>query len=563
MNSSNGDPVADHPAEQYVRNVLAGEVVACRLVRLMCERHRRDLVEGGQRGLRFDVDAAQHVLDFFLFLRHSKGEWARLQIELEPWQQACLWVLFGWYRADGTRRFRTSYWEIARKNGKSTIAAGVGLYLMIGDGEPGAEVYSAATRRDQARITHAEATRMVKASPSLRKRVTSFRDNLHVKDTATKFEPLGRDADTMDGLNVHAAIVDELHAHRSDEVWGVLETATGSRRQPLMFGITTAGFNQDGFCFQLRDYAIKILEGIVQDDSFFGVIFGLDDGDDWSDEANWPKANPNLGISVKLDDLRDKARKAREIGSALTHFLTKHLNVWTRAAEIWIAPDKWKTCGGELKVEALARRPCYGGLDLSNTLDITAFVLVFPPWGEDDRYRVLCRFWAPEERIRERSRNDRVPYDAWLRAGLIEATPGEVIDYEYIYAQVDRDAQTYDLKEIAFDRWGAAEVYLRMAKAGMTMVQMGQGMQSMSSPMKELEKLIVSKRLAHGDNPVLTWMAHNLVAVKDASGNIKPDKKRSREKIDGMVALIMGLDRATRHSPPDTSVYEERGLREL
>lgn len=554
-----------HPAEEYIDKVISGEIVACRWVRLMCERHRADLAEGAGRGLWFDQNAAQHVLDFFSFLRHSKGSWAGQVIQLEAWQQACLWVLFGWMRADGSRRFRTSYWEVARKNGKSTLAAGVGLYLMIGDGEPGAEVYSAATKRDQARITHTEATRMVKKSPALRKRVVCFRDNLHIADTATKFEPLGRDADSMDGLNVHGAIVDELHAHKNDEVWGVLETATGSRRQPLIFGITTAGFNQSSYCFQLRDYATKVLEGVVQDDSFFAVIFTLDKEDlegtaGWVREEAWVKANPNLGVSVSWDDLRDKAKKAREIGSALTHFLTKHLNIWTNAAELWINPDKWRACGGRIEVEKLAGRECYGGLDLSNTLDITAWVLVFPPIDEEGRYVVLCRFWVPEEKIRERSRDDHVPYDVWVREGWIEATPGEVIDYEFVYAQVDKDCMTFNVKEIAFDRWGAAEVYLRMAKAGKTMVQIGQGYQSMSPPMKKLEELIVGGKLGHGDNPVLNWMAHNLVATKDPAGNIKPDKRRSREKIDGMVATVMGLDRATRH---EVSMYEGQGLREL
>ena len=561
LNSSSGGGL--HPAEQYIDKVIGGEIVACRWVRLMCERHRRDLATGAERGLCFDVGAAQHVLDFFGFLRHSKGEWSGQVITLEPWQQACLWVLFGWLRADGTRRFRTSYWEVARKNGKSTLAAGVGLYLMIGDGEPGAEVYSAATKRDQARITHAEAARMVKKSPTLRKRVLCFRDKLHIADTATKFEPLGRDADSMDGLNVHGAIVDELHAHKSDEVWGVLETATGSRRQPLLFGITTAGFDQTSFCFELRDYAIKVLEGgSVQDDAFFAVIFTLDTGDDWADERNWVKANPNLGISVALNDLRDKARKAQRIGSALTHFLTKHLNVWTNADELWVAPDKWKGCGGRIDVEKLAGRRCYGGLDLSNTLDITAWVLVFPPSDGEDRYIVLCRFWVPEDRIQVLRQAGQPSYWEWQRAGLVEVTPGEVIDYEFVFAQMDQDAQTYDIQEVGFDRWGAAQVYLRMAKAGMTMVQIGQGFQSMSPPMKKLEELIVGGKLAHGDNPVLTWMAYNLVAVRDPAGNIKPDKRDQRKKIDGMVALIMGLDRATRHEPA-VSVYEERGLREL
>ena len=556
---------ANHPvAEQYIDNVIAGTVVACRYVRLMCERHRRDLANGHERGIYFDVDAAAHVIDFFRFLRHSKGEWARKVIELEPWQQALLWILFGWYRADGTRRFRTSYVEVARKNGKSTLAAGVGLYLMIGDGEPGAEVYSAATKRDQARITHQEATRMVKASPALRKRVTCFRDNLHVRDTATKFEPLGRDADSMDGLNVYGAIVDELHAHKSDEVWGVLATATGSRRQSLMFGITTAGFNRNSFCFEQRDYALKVLEQVFDDDSFFGVVFTMDEGDDWSDERNWIKANPNLGVSVKLDDLQDKARRAREIGSALTHFLTKHLDIWTNAAEIWLNPDKWKACGGPVDELKLAGRPCYGGLDLSNTLDITAWILVFPPYGDDEFYSVLARFWVPEDTIRERSRNDNVHYNVWERAGLIEATPGEVIDYEFVYSQIDKDAQMYDLREIGFDRWGAAQVYLRAEKAGLAMVEVGQGFAGISPPMKELEKLIVGKRLRHGDNPVLSWMAHNLVAMRDPAGNIKPDKRKAREKIDGMVALIMALDRATRADPDaGRSVYEDQELRTL
>lgn len=553
-----------HPAEQYISSVLDGSQVACNYVRLMCERHRRDVASGYERGLYFDPGAGQHIIDFFGFLRHSKGKWAGSIIQLEGWQQALLWVLFGWYKSDGTRRFRSSYWEVARKNGKSTLAAGVGLYLMVGDGEPGAEVYAAATKRDQARITHKEARRMVKKSPALNKRITCVRDNLHIAETATKFEPLGRDADSMDGLNVHAAIVDELHAHKTDDVWGVLDTATGSREQPLMFGITTAGFNQDGFCFQLRDYGIKVLEGIVEDDSFFCVIYTLDPGDAWDDERNWAKANPNLGVSVKPDDLRSKAKRAKEIGSALTHFLTKHLNIWTRAAEIWLSPDKWKLCTGEVDLAALAGRSCYGGLDLSNTLDVTAFVLVFPPNDDDPHYIVLPRFWIPEDAIEERSRNQRVPYDAWKREGLVEATPGEVVDYDFVCAQIDRDAQTYNLVEVGFDRWGAPQVYNWAEKRGLTFVQIGQGFQSMSPPMKELEKLIASKRLAHGGSAPLTWMAHNLVAMKDPAGNIKPDKRRSREKIDGMVAMIMALDRATRHDPEKgESIYEKQGIRTL
>lgn len=551
-------------AERYVGDVIGGRVVAGRWVRLMCQRHRRDLDNGAARGLYFDADAAQDVLDWFDFLRHSKGEMAGEIISLEPWQQALLWVLFGWMGSDGERRFRVSYWEMARKNGKSTIAAGIGLYLLLGDGEPGAEVYSAATKRDQAKIVFEEAKRMVRSSPFLRKKITAFRENLHIRDTASKFEALGRDADTMDGLNPHGAILDELHAWRDGEVWGVLETGMGARRQPLMFAITTAGFNQDSYCFQLRDYACKVLDGIVEDDAFFGVIYTLDEGDDWRNEATWIKANPNLGVSIQIDELRDQKVKALSIASTLTHFLTKRMNVWTNAAELWIHPDKWRACGGDFDAGRLAGRTCYGGLDLSNTLDLTAFVLVFTPVEDDPVWRVLPFFWAPEETVRSKSRASRVPYDVWVRDGWMVEIPGEVIDYAYIYEQIGAAAGLYDLREVAFDRWGAAEVYLRMAEQGLTMVQLGQGMQSMSPPMKELERLITSKLLAHGNHPVLTWNMHNLVATRDAAGNIKPDKRKSREKIDGGVALIMALDRATRHNAnAGRSVYEERGVEEV
>jgi len=546
-------------AERYIDNVIRGRVVACRYVRLFCERHKQDMKTGRRRGLRFDRDAAQYAIDFFQFLHHSKGRWAGTPIRLEPWQQALLWVLFGWQRRKGGRRFRAAYVEIARKNGKSTMASGLALFMLLADGEAGAEVYSAATKRDQAKITFDEAARMVKVSPHLRKYITVHKDRLFLKDdTASKYEPVGRDSDTMDGLNVHCAIVDELHAHRTSETWDVLETGTGARTQALMFGISTAGFNQSSFCYDQRKYAVKVLDGVLENDAFFCCIFTLDEGDDEWDERNWVKANPNLGVSIDLDELREQARKAKELTSALTSFLTKRLNIWTRAAQQFIHPDKWKACGNPFDPAALAGRVCYAGLDLSNTLDITAWVLVFPPTAEDPLWRVLPRFWVPEAAMHERSRRDHVPYDAWGRQGWITAIPGEVIDYEFIYKQIDEDAQTYDLREVGFDRWGAGAVYLWFANRGMTVVQIGQGYQSMSAPMKELEKLIVSRALAHGDNPVLTWMAHNLVATKDPAGNLKPDKKVSNEKIDGMVALVMGLARATLHDPEgERSMYDD------
>jgi phage terminase large subunit-like protein len=543
--------------------VLNGRVTACRWVRLMCQRHVGDLKHGRRRGLYFDRAAAQHAMEFFNYLHHSKGEWAGQVVKLEPWQQAIVWVLFGWYKKKThTRRFRQAYIEIARKNGKSTFASGLALYMLLADGEPGAEVYSAATKRDQAKVTFDEAARMVRKSPFLSEHITVHKDKLFIKwDTASKYEPVGRDADTMDGLNIQFGLVDELHAHRTSEVWDVLLTGMGSRRQSMMFGISTAGFNQSSFCYSQRFYLTQILDGVIANDAFFGVIYTLDEDDDPFDERVWVKANPNLGVSVYPDELRDLAAQAKEMPAVLSTFLTKRVNIWTRAKQHWIHPDKWKACAGAVDPESLEGRVCYGGLDLSNTLDLTAFVLVFPPAGDDQIYQVLPRFWVPASAVTERSRSQRVPYDVWQREGYLTGIPGEVIDYEWIYKQIDEDAQKYDLREIAFDRWGAAEIYVRMAKQGMTMAAMGQGYASMSPPMKKLEELIVGRRIAHGGHPVLTWNAHNVVATRDAADNIKPDKALATEKIDGIVALIMGLDRATRHDPAaGESVYEERGV---
>ena len=554
----------DFTAEQYVDDVLAGRQVACKWVRLACERHRRDLDNpfGKERGLWFDATTAKTAIAFFRLLKHSKGEWAGRPLILEPWQQFVVWSLFGWKRDDGTRRFRTSYLEVARKNGKTTMAAGIGLYLMLADGEPGAEVYSVATKRDQARISHSEATRMAKSSPQLRKMVTIFKDNIHILDTASKFEPLGADSDTMDGLNVHGAVVDEVHAHKTRDTWDVIETATGSRRQPLMFAITTAGYDRETLCFKQHEYTEKVLDGVLQDDTWFGMIYGLDEGDALEDEATWIKANPNLGVSKKWDDMRRKAARAREMPSALNAFLRLELDVWTQAETKWIPRQHWNQCVQAVDAEGLRGRSCYAGLDLSSNTDVSALVLVFPPQSDEDAYQVVSRFWIPEEAMVERSRRDRVPYPAWVRQGFIKATPGNVIDYDFILAEIDELAQAYDILELAFDRWGATKIQTDLMEKGGEdwLVQFGQGYVSMSPPMKELERLILEHKLAHGNNPVLTWMADNLVVRQDPAGNLKPDKEKSTERIDGMVALVMALDRALRHEAPKKSVYEERGL---
>jgi len=555
-------------AEQYIDDVMNNRIIVCRWVRLAVERHLHDLKHGHERGLSFEPRKAQHAIDYFQFLRHSKGEWAGQVVVLEPWQQFIIWVVFGWLRSDGTRRFRTAYEEVARKNGKTTVAAGLGLYLFMGDGEPGAEVYTAATKKDQARIAHSEALRMVKKSPSLRSRIRTMRDNLNIPDSASKMEPLGRDTDSMDGLNIHGAIVDELHAHKNRDMWDVLETATGARRQPLIFAITTAGFDRQSVCYENHEYTISVLEnfkrpGGHRDDSYFGIIFTLDDGDDWEDEKNWPKANPNLGVSKKLDNMREKANKAKKMPTALNAFLRLELNIWTQSETKWIPREHWDACGLlPVNFEGLIGRKGYMGLDLSSTTDITALVIVFPPEDSFEPYQVLCRFFCPDEAIHDRTKKDRLNYETMVKAGYILSTPGNTVDYDFVLSQVEEDMQLYGVEELAFDRWGSNYIIQKIETLGLTCVQFGQGYASMSPPMKDMERLIMEHKLAHGNNPVLNWMADNLVASEDPAGNIKPDKERSRERIDGMVALIMALARALIHLD-GRSVYEERGIRFL
>lgn len=542
-------------AKKYIADVLSGKVCACKWVRLFCERHERDLKKGAKRGIYFDEAEAERVLRFFDFLRHSKGEWGGQLFILSPWEQAYLWVLFGWRKKDGSRRFRISYLEVARKNGKSTLAAGVALYLLDGDKEPGAEVYSAATKRDQAKIVHGEASRMVRASAMLKQFITVRTDNMFVLDTNSKFEPLSSDYNSLDGLNIHGVIVDEVHAHKTRDLWDILETATGARRQPLMFAITTAGVSRQGICRELHDYLEKVLDGSLDDDSFCGIIFTLDEGDDYADEKVWIKANPNLGVSVKLDDLRDKIKKAKEAPAALNAFLRLHMNIWTQAETRWIDPDAWAACGEQTPLEELRKEPCYAGLDLSSTTDISAFVLKFPRTGD-----VLSWFWIPDDEMDKRERRDRVPFSAWVRHGYVEATPGNVIDYAYIRQRINQIAEEFpDLQEIGYDPWNATQLAIQLEEDGLRVIPVRQGFQTLSPAAKELEREVLSGELKHGGNPVLRWMAANVVLSIDPAENIKPDKAKSAERIDGIVALCMAISRQIQDEDY-SSVYEKQGL---
>lgn len=424
------------------------------------------------------------------------------------------------------------------------------------------------TKRDQARIVHGEAVRMVRKSAVLRRNgVVTYKDNIHQVDHAQRFEPLGADSDTMDGLNIHAAVLDELHAHKTRAVWDVLETATGSRRQPLILAITTAGTNRQGVCYEKHEYTRRVLERIVEDDTWFGIIYTLDEQDDWRDEAVWIKANPNLGVSKKWSDMRVKAERAKSMPSALNAFKQKELNCWVQGEIKWMPMDAWGKCAGPHQAldlpEVLAGHTCYSGLDLSSKGDLTALIHVFPPLVDDDPWYVVCRFWCPEDNLVARVENDAVAYDIWRDEGYLTATPGNVIDYDWILDELEQDLEQFQILGIPYDRWNAEYLRQMLLKRGLTIdiFEFGQGYQSMSPAMKELERLVLGGKLAHGNNPVLTWMADNLIARSDPAGNIKPDKERSKEKIDGIVALIMGLGWALRNQgETGRSVYEDRGV---
>jgi phage terminase large subunit-like protein len=547
-------PSKKNAVTDFARHSLKKTTIVCELVKLACQRHIDDLK---RKDIVFDVEASRRATDFFGFLCHSKGEWAGQPFKLEPWQEFVIGSIFGWKRKDGLRRFRTAYNAIPRKNGKSTLSAGVALYMLAADGEKGAEIYSAATSREQAKIVFGEAKRMVEASPSLKKRIGVFINNLHIEGTASKFMPLSSESSTMDGLNIHCAIVDELHEHKTSQVIDKLETATGSRRQPLIFEITTSGYDKNSICYNHHDYSVKILKGIVKDDSWFTFVSMLDEGDSWDDPKTWQKSNPNWGVSVKIDDLERKATKAKEMPAAQNAFRRLHCNEWTEQANRWLDMNVWDENNKGINISDYHGRECFAGLDLSSTQDLTAFVLVFP---EEQGYSVIPYTWIPSETIAMRVKRDRAPYDIWKQEGLIEVTEGNVVDYDLIRKRVNDLGKDFNIREIAIDRWNSTHLQTQLMGDGFTVIPFGQGFVSMSAPTKEIEKCVIQRTLNHGGNNPLRWMASNVAVQQDPAGNLKPAKDKSTEKIDGIVAMIMGVGRAMVREEIHESVYHERGI---
>lgn len=495
---------------------------------------------GAPEGYYYDEAAAERAVGFFAdCLTHTKGEWAGQPLTLSDWQaDRIIRPLFGWKRADGTRRYRTAFIMIPRKAGKSTLAAGIGLYLLFADNEPGAEIYSAAADREQAGIVFDMAKQMVAASPMLAKRAEAFKRSIVVNATASSYKVLSSDAYTKHGLSAHGIIFDEVHAQPNRELWDVLTTSVGARRQPLTVAITTAGYDRHSLCFELYDHACKVRDGVIDDPSFLPVIFEASEADDWKDPATWRKAHPGLGVSVKEEFLADECVKAQHLPSFENTFRRLYLNQWTEQESRWVSLDTWDACAGALP--DLEGRECWAGLDLASTTDIAALALVFPI---DNKLFVRPLFWVPEEGIRRRSERDRVPYDAWVRDGYIEATEGDVIDYDVIRRRINELGEQYRIRDIGIDRWNATQISTQLSGDGFTLTGFGQGFASMSGPMKELERRLLARELAHGGNPVLRWMAANVSATTDAAGNVKPDKSKSSGRIDGIVATIMAIGR--------------------
>ena len=514
--------------------------------------------------MAFDERKAQRVVRFIEALRHTKGEFHGQPFHLLPWQEKIIRDVFGTVRDDDPimRQYTTAYIEIPKKNGKSELGAAIALNMLINDDEWKAEVYSCASDRQQAAIVFDVAVDMVRQSPALMKRVKIIPSTRRMiyQPTGSIYQVLSSEVATKHGLNVSACIFDELHTQPTRALYDVMTQGSGdARKQPLWFLLTTAGTDRNSICWEVHQKALDILEGRKNDPRFYPVLFGLPDEADWTSEENWYRANPSLDHTITIDKVRDAFRKAQETPADENQFRQLRLNQWVKQSVRWMPMDKWDECGGVVDPYALEGRTCYAGLDLSSTSDLTALVLVFPPTSEDEPYIALPFFWLPEETLSLRVRRDHVPYDQWAKRGFIQTTEGNVVHYGFIERFICELGERYDIREIAHDRWNATMMVQTLEDDGFTMVPFGQGFKDMSPPTKELMRIVLEHKLCHGGHPVLRWNMDNAFVRTDPAGNLKLDKEKSTEKVDGAVALVMALDRAMKNQGGD-SVYNHRGL---
>ncbi len=535
----------DDPATRYARQVSDGTIPSGLLHRAAADRHLRDLETARDRGWAWSWDRAEWAIKFFGWLRHFKGEWAGRPVVLDPWQQFGIGSIYGWFReSDGRRRFRTVYWEVPRGNGKSTKAAGVALIEAFALGEPGAEVYCVATTRPQARIVFGACAAMVRRSTELRPHLSVKKDNIHSPITLSKIEPVSSDAGTLDGLRAQAAVIDELHAHPSSAVVDVMVSSMGTRRQPLMFEITTAGVGRQSICRQHRDYSEMVVTGRHVDDEWFAFVCGADPDDAFDDPAVWRKANPGFGVQVKPEQLEAEARKASRMVAFQNPFRRYYLNQWVEQEDRAIDMRQWDAGARPITLRDLAGRECFLGFDLSMSTDLTAASFVFP--DPDGGLTVWPLAWIPSDAMWLRSQRDRVPYDAWARDGWLSVTPGAAIDYDLVAAELLTVAQVADLRvlEVGFDRYNSQQFVTGLERqTRWTFVDVPQSLRAQSEPTKRVLSLLADGKFRHPGNPVFSWSAGNVALDRDGMGNLRFSKKLSRERIDPMIATVNGAHR--------------------
>jgi phage terminase large subunit-like protein len=550
-------------AARYAGDVVSGKILACQWTIKACQRQINDLEKAKSKEFpyKFNEDKAARICRFIEMLPHIKGEWTKhaSRIELQPWQIFILTAVFGWIRRDtGTRRIQTVLLEMPRKQGKSSISSGVALYCRCLDGESGGEIYSAATTRDQAKIVWQDAWHMVERSPGLKKTfgVSTTAHAISQIATASRFQALSAEGNSLDGLNIHCAIVDELHAHRTRKVYDVLETATGARTQPLIWSITTAGSDRSGICYEQRTYLTKVLDEVVKDDTYFGVIYTMDEGCDWTDPASWRMANPNFGVSVFPDDLERLCLKAQKMPSAQNNFLTKRLSVWVNADVTLFDLAKWQSLGDlKLRHEDFIIDPCWIRLDFAPRHDFTSRVLLFRR-GND--YYVFAKHFLSEGEIEE---SDNAHYAGWAREGWIHTNEGNQTDDRDLDDDVVGIIEAgYQVQEIDCDPSRLQGVQTRISeRTGATVVDILQNVRNLSAPTKKLDALIADGKIHNNGDPVFTWMLSNVVGHYDRKENVYPVKERPENKIDGAIALIIALARAMVGTGPAKNIYETRG----
>ena len=506
----------------------------------------------------FDKKRALRVVNFIeRFIVHVKGEWAGQPFILEDWQKKdIIYPLFGTIKKDGTRQYRTCYVEVPKKNGKSTLGAAIALYLLLADDEKGAEVYSAAGDREQARIIFDVASTMVNLNETLKKYLQVYQYSIREKKYNGFYKVISADAKTKHGFNISGLVFDELHVQPNRELWDTLRQGTAARRQPLTIAFTTAGYDKESICYQVHDYAVKVKDGIIKDNTFLPVIYNVPNDADIYSMKVWKQANPNYGKSVKGDFLKVESKRIKNEPSFESTFRRLHLNQWVGTAETWIADEDWIACEGEPDYTG----PCYAGLDLSAVSDLSAFVLIFP---KENKISVLPFLFVPEDNIEHRSLKEGIRYNTWAKDGYIISTPGNIIDYDYILNVMVEAWEKYDIQAIGYDRYLIDRLANKFSRKDIDisewpLVPVGQGFISQSEPTKDLERWIKSKKLIHDGNPVMRWMLSNVEIETDPAGNIKISKKKSREKIDGIAALIDAIAVMNHEEEPEFhSHYED------